>query len=146
MEISIKQLTQTNETQVRQICALTSQLGYENSQASMHKQLEALLASKIDGIFVAIAEEKTVGWIHCGYRLTLEGPPFVEILGLVVDVTFRKQQIGKKLIEAVKNWSQAFEIDKIRVRCNIKRLESHEFYKSTGFEETKRQVVFDLGS
>ena len=143
MTISIRQLETAVETQAQEISRLTLQLGYENNSLETYNYLQNLLKSTTDCIFVAMAEEKIVGWIHGGYRLTLEGPPFVEILGLVVDVDCRKQQIGKKLIEAVKTWSQALEVAKIRVRCNVKRLESHEFYKMVGFEETKRQVVFD---
>lgn len=144
METIIRQLTEVDQRQSEQICELTLQLGYANDPTNVLQNIQNLLKSKHDSIFVAIANDKIVGWAHGSYRLTLEGPPFIEILGLVVDANFRKQQLGKKLVDAVKTWSQAFNAHKLRVRCNVVRLESHEFYKNVGFEEAKRQVVFDL--
>ncbi|MEE1947107.1 GNAT family N-acetyltransferase [Pedobacter sp. KR3-3] len=143
MKISIQKLDTINETEAQQLCELTTQLGYTNEPTAFAKRLQHLINSKADCIFIALADDKIVGWIHGAYQLTLESPPFVEILGLVVDADFRGQQIGKRLVDAVKIWSQAFEVEKIRVRCNIIRLASHEFYKRLGFEENKRQAVFD---
>lgn len=143
MKISIQQLVAINEIQAQQLCRLTAQLGYANEPVAFAQRLQNLISSKTDSIFIAIADDQIVGWIHGTYQLTLESPAFVEILGLVVEAGFRGQQIGKKLVKAVKTWSQAFEVEKMRVRCNVVRLASHEFYKRLGFEENKRQVIFD---
>lgn len=143
MKISIQQLGAIDETIVRELYELTIQLGYTNEPVAFAKRLQLLMNSKTDSIFIALTDGKIVGWIHSAYRFTLESPPFVEVLGLVVDANLRGQQIGKKLVDVAKTWSQAFEIEKIRIRCNVLRLASHEFYKHLGFAENKRQVVFE---
>lgn len=102
METIIRQLTEIDQSQSEQICQLTLQLGYENDPAVMLQNLQNLLKSKDDSIFVALVEEKIIGWTHGSYRLVLEGPPFVEVLGLVVDANFRKQQLGKNWLMPLK--------------------------------------------
>lgn len=144
VKIKIEELEDPVLQQAEQICELTLQLGYQTDPISMLKRLHYLLMSRTHTIFVALADDKIVGWAHGSYLVALEGPPFIEILGLVVDANFRKQQLGKKLVEAVKAWGQAFNAHKLRVRCNVIRLESHEFYKNIGFELSKQQMVFDM--
>jgi hypothetical protein len=34
--------------------------------------------------------------------------------------------------------------DKLRLRCNIKRTETHLFYQRLGFKEAKQQKVFEI--
>lgn len=66
-----------------------------------------------------------------------------EIGGLVVTPEARNKGIGRKLVEfaceQVKNQNIA-----LRVRCNAKRQETHEFYERIDFITTKSQLVFEM--
>ena len=94
-------------------------------------------------LFCVIASnEKIVGWIHGFYSLRIESDFFVEIGGLVVDENFRKNGIGKKLVDKVMEWSKLKNCEKVRVRCNVIRKESHKFYENIGFEINKEQKIF----
>tara|TARA_R110000850_G_scaffold96203_1_gene201338 strand:+ start:744 stop:1220 length:477 start_codon:yes stop_codon:yes gene_type:complete len=126
------------------IALLSEQLGYGYDVQSTKARLQAILNHNEHCVFVATLSDKVVGWVHGFYMLRVESDPFVEIGGLVVDENHRKMGIGIALIEEVKSWSAGKNCQKLRVRCNIIRLESHEFYKQIGFTLNKEQKVFDM--
>ena len=94
-------------------------------------------------VYVACINENIVGWIHGFYSMRVESEFFVEIGGLVIEKRFRKIGIGKKLVEKVTEWAELKNCRKVRVRCNLLRTESHEFYQKIGFEMNKIQKIFD---
>ncbi|MDQ8004388.1 MAG: GNAT family N-acetyltransferase [Pedobacter sp.] len=142
MEIS--QLTKITETEAQEIYVLSNQLGYTNNFDLLLGRLRAIIPLEEHAIFIAKADNKIVGWLHCLVCLRVESPVFVEITGLVVDEKVRGKQIGKKLIEAGKDWSRSQQISLLRIRCNVVRTESHKFYKALEFSESKEQKVFEL--
>ncbi|MEZ4803180.1 MAG: GNAT family N-acetyltransferase [Gelidibacter sp.] len=126
-----------------EISTLTAQLGYISDSQSIYTRLNALLNHEEHCVYIAVSEGVIVGWIHGFFALRVESSPFIEIGGLVVHEAFRNRGIGKSLIDEVKIWATTIGCDKLRVRCNVKRIESHEFYKNIGFKETKEQKIFD---
>jgi len=125
------------------ITELSNQLGYPSEIIEVQKRLMELLQNNDNCIFVALEDEKIVGWIHGFYSRRIESESFVEIGGLVVDIKYRKKGIGKLLVEEINKWSSTKQCNRIRVRCNIVRKESHLFYQQLGFEINKEQKVFD---
>ncbi|NQY93459.1 MAG: GNAT family N-acetyltransferase, partial [Campylobacteraceae bacterium] len=83
------------------------------------------------------------GWIHFFIANRVASESFVEIGGLVVDSSVRREGIGKSLVEFVKHWAIKNKY-KVKVRCNTKREETHIFYDSLGFENKKTQHVFQV--
>ncbi|UTW66926.1 GNAT family N-acetyltransferase [bacterium SCSIO 12643] len=125
------------------ITRLSDQLGYRSPQKSIATRIELILKDPNHQVFVAVLNQQIVGWIHGFYVLKIESEPFMEIGGLIVDDQFRKMGIGKKLVQQIVIWSNHNGISKLRVRCNVIRLESHKFYETIGFELNKEQKVFD---
>ncbi len=142
MEIS--QLNNITETEAQEIYSLSNQLGYANDFKLLFDRLKAIVTLKDHAIFIAKADDKIVGWLHCLVCLRVESPLFVEVTGLVVDENVRGKQIGKHLIEASKTWSRSQGISILRIRCNVVRTESHKFYQALGFASSKEQKVFEL--
>ncbi|SOD18102.1 GNAT family N-acetyltransferase [Pedobacter xixiisoli] len=142
--MEIIQLKSITETEALEIHSLSNQLGYANDFDSLLGRLKEIITLKDHTIFVAKADDKIVGWLHCLVCMRVESPLFVEVTGLVVDENVRGKQIGKKLIEASKSWSQDRDISIMRIRCNVLRTESHKFYKALGFSSSKEQKVFEL--
>jgi GNAT superfamily N-acetyltransferase len=93
---------------------------------------------------VAFHQKKIVGWIHVFQTTRLESGSFCEIGGLVVDDQYRRKGIGKLLIQHIKPWCLSKGNPALRVRCNTKRKEAHEFYFQLGFNENKEQKVFEI--
>jgi GNAT superfamily N-acetyltransferase len=60
----------------------------------------------------------------------------------VIHQDFRAKGIGKLLIDEVKHWAKEKGINKLSLRCNVKRTEAHLFYEHLGFKEIKQQKNF----
>ena len=86
-----------------------------------------------------------MGWLQVEIRQILESGEFAEITGLVVDKDYRRKGIAASLVSQAEEWAKMKGEEEIRVRTNLLRLESLPFYRSLGFGETKRQVVFLKG-
>ena len=126
-----------------QINSLSIHLGYEQVSESKSKaRLLELLDSENDLVYVAEDNGVLVGWIHYFKACRLASDSFYEIGGMVVSPAKRKLGIGKKLVNHVMKQSPG----KWRVRCNSKRVETHQFYQKVGFKNSKAQYVFEFHS
>ena len=128
---------------VEAINRLSGDMGYDVvSHAAAEKRIAALLQSADDRLWVAEDAGVVKGWIHVFVARRAGSSAFVEIGGLVVLPDCRRQGIGKRLVEHAMKWSRAEGL-RVRVRCNAKRTQTHEFYRAVGFTDSKTQLVFD---
>ncbi len=141
MEILIRRIA---EQDAEAINALSTQLGYTMPIEQTLANIRSVLGTKKHNAFVAIAENKIIGWIGVAEALQIESAPFCEIRGLIVDERYRGHGIGKMLIEKVKQWSKETGNKTLRLRCNMIRKEAHLFYQHLGFKEIKEQKVFEM--
>ncbi|MBD0331636.1 MAG: GNAT family N-acetyltransferase [Chitinophagaceae bacterium] len=141
MEVKIRSF-QLND--VHAINQLSQQLGYPATVKETEYCIKEVLSLKYNVVFVAVVEHVVVGWIHGFKAVRIESQPFIEIGGLVVDKNYRNRQIGKKLVERVKEWCLEKNIFVLRLRSNTRRKEAHQFYYALGFTEIKEQKVFEL--
>ena len=125
-----------------ELARLTSQLGYPASSEVMAGRLERMLSGSTDRLLVAVESEGILGWIH-GFRIQLlESEYRVEIGGLIVDESCRRQGVGRQLVKALEVWAKEQGVSELGVRCRVEREESHRFYESLGLTVTKTQRVF----
>lgn len=141
MEISIRQMSKADALAVT---ALTHQLGYPLPSDQILRNIVVVMANKDHDAFVALHGDKVVGWVGVAYSIQIENSPYCEIRGLVVDDEHRSHGIGRLLVEKAKQWAKEKGNDKLRLRCNVKRTETHVFYEHIGFKETKQQKVFEM--
>jgi GNAT superfamily N-acetyltransferase len=141
MEIFIRRISQEDAAA---ITTLTHQLGYNLPPEEILQNIHAVMKNNDHDAFVAVHENKVIGWIGMAHAIQIESPPFCEIRGLVVDDQYRNEGIGKMLVEKAKEWGKEKGNDKLRLRCNVKRTETHLFYQHLGFTETKEQKVFEI--
>ena len=127
----------------RSIAQLSGQLGYDSSEGEIRARLSKMIDTKDNCIYVALDQDRIVGWVHALYALRVESDPFVEIAGLVVDEHDRKEGIGKLLVERIIQWAEGRKGTMIRVRTNTIRTESHRFYEKLGFSLKKEQKIYD---
>ncbi|HLK71065.1 MAG TPA: GNAT family N-acetyltransferase [Steroidobacteraceae bacterium] len=129
-----------------ELARLSGVLGYGGEADSMGERLAQLLATADHLIAVAVAaddpESARGGWVHVARHVALETAPFAEILGLVVDRPVRRAGIGRALIAEAEHWARAHRLQRLTVRSNVVRRESHQFYPALGFEHTKSQHVY----
>lgn len=123
-----------------QINEISQHLGYVKlSEVEAYEKLEFLINSSQHYVYISEIKGLIVGWIHIFYAPKLASESFYEIAGLVVASEYRNQGIGRSLVDYVFEHFKA----KFRVRCNGKRMNSHQFYESNGFKSNKVQYVFD---
>lgn len=84
------------------------------------------------------------GWIHLEIVFDLIEAKKVEIKALVVDEKFRGQGLGKKLLQASREWAEKNGLDTIYLSCNIIRDRAHAFYLREGFIKNKTSHFFEL--
>jgi N-acetylglutamate synthase-like GNAT family acetyltransferase len=126
------------------VSSLSQQLGYQLSPSETAGQIKEVMASSDNCAFVALSDEKIIGWIHGFKAVRMETKSFVEIGCLVVDENYRGKGMGKKLIDRIKHWCVEQDVRSLRVRCNTKRAEAHQFYLTLGFSEMKEQKIFGI--
>ena len=126
------------------IAGLSGQLGYPISREATLDNLSIILQNNNETIFVALHEDKVIGWIGVIKTIHLASGPHCEIGGLVVHADYHRKGIGKKLVDQARLWSLQQDQHMLRVRCNVKRKEAHRFYFQLGFSEKKEQKIFEI--
>jgi GNAT superfamily N-acetyltransferase len=139
--ITIREVTIDDITE---IATLSHQLGYSITDRETELNIKAIKQSEFHAAFVAVYENIVIGWIGVSYNISLESPPLCEIRGLVVHEQYRSKGVGRMLIDKAKEWGRSKEVNNLRLRCNVKRLEAISFYQKVGFSEVKQQKVFEM--
>lgn len=117
-----------------------SQMGYTFSTEETYEKLRGILECKKDKVFVAVIEGNVVGYIHANDYNLLYYPHMKNIMGIAVDEKFKRQGIGRMLIEAVEVWAKDTGAAGIRLVSGTTRTDAHNFYKNCGFSGDKEQV------
>jgi len=141
MEVFVRSIIEQDAESVN---ALSAQLGYIMPIGQTLANIKSVLATRGHTAFVAIHENKIIGWIGVAEALQIESAPFCEIRGLVVDENYRGYGVGKLLIERVRQWAKETGNNTLRLRTNMIRMEAHLFYRHVGFKEVKEQKVFEM--
>jgi GNAT superfamily N-acetyltransferase len=124
------------------LAQLSDALGYAVDPLIMAERLERLLGRAEDQVFVAEADTRVVGWIHCAEQELLEAGRRCEILGLIVDQAHRGQGVGRALVSAAEDWAVSRRLGQVSVRSNVVRIESHPFYERLGYVRAKTQHAY----
>ncbi|HEY2711378.1 MAG TPA: GNAT family N-acetyltransferase [Chthoniobacterales bacterium] len=127
-----------------EIARLASQLGYPAAAGEILGRLESLLDRPNHFIAVAAAEKqpRLLGWIAAEERNLLITSKRVEIMGLVVDHSLRREGVGHTLVTEVERWAVKRGVGEVVVHSNIRRPESHPFYEQLGYHREKSQHVY----
>ncbi len=125
------------------VAPLMAELGYPVRPAELEQRYCGLDPAAAVS-FVAERAGTIVGWIHLVRRDTLLNSSRMEIIALVVKEDARGAGVGKALVNAGLDWSRAHGFATVRVTSNLKREESHPFYRRIGFQLTKESAVYDL--
>jgi len=115
-------------------------MGYDYPLEKTKEQLEKLLSDGRNGIFVAEAAGKVVGYVHLVDYDLLYSDPMKNIMGIAVDPSCRRLGIGKKLLEAGENWAKETGAAGVRLVSGETRTGAHAFYRASGYEGSKMQL------
>ncbi len=121
---------------------LSHQLGYPLTIEETNQNIQAVIHSNDHIAFVAEVNNQVVGWIGAAQAVMIEVMPHCEINGLVIDKDLYGKGIGKLLIEKVKQWAREKGNERLSLRCNVRRIDAHSFYRHLGFKDRKQQTNF----
>src|SRR5438270_9973603 len=110
------------------IAELSGVLGYPIAAEAAAARLKYLLARSEHLVLVAEITG-VVGWIHASEQHLLESGLRCEIVGLVVAADHRGKGIGRRLVARVERWAAERRVERLSVRSNLARAESHPFYE-----------------
>lgn len=84
----------------------TEEMGYDFSIEETREKLLALVDSTKDKIYVAIVNNKVVGYIHANDYDVIYAPHMKNIMGIAVLQQYKRHGIGKALLDAVEAWAR----------------------------------------
>ncbi|MDB6026800.1 MAG: hypothetical protein JWM68_3023 [Verrucomicrobiales bacterium] len=135
-------IRRAKERDASSIATLSGTLGYEVPARVMRDRLRDVLASEYDLMIVAISDGVVVGWLQAHSAYIIESGFRVEIVGLIVSPEQRRCGVGRLLVAEAEQWARNISAERIVVRSNIQRAESHIFYPALGYSPTKTQTVY----
>lgn len=131
------------------ITALAGQLGYVTPEEDVAWRLAELIQQPSRAIYVAAYpandEDSTggvVGWIDLYIHRSLLDNPLVMLGGIVVDVAYRGQGIGRRLMAHAEAWGQARGCAAVYLKTRADRAAAHSFYEHLGYRNLKTQYAF----
>lgn len=125
------------------ITSLSDELGYNPTSEQIKSKIVRFSSNENDQIYIAEENKQVVGWMHISLVEPLESVQFVEVRGIVVDKNYRGQGIGSQLIKFAEKWANEKQCNKVRIRTNIMRIETRDYYSKLGFKSMKTQEVFE---
>jgi N-acetylglutamate synthase-like GNAT family acetyltransferase len=123
--------------------SLSRELGYPAEVKAVRERLQRVLGRDDQRVIVAELPDGSVcGWLQAHSSVAVESGLRVEIVGLVVTEGVRRRGVGRHLVAAAETWATEISAETVVVRSNAKRIESHAFFPSLGFLQSKTQVVY----
>jgi GNAT superfamily N-acetyltransferase len=124
---------------------LATQLGYPCDVVEVRTRLAGLCTDRERAVLVAELDGAVAGWVEVRASQVLFQDGSAEIVGLVVEEALRGRGIGAALVGAAETWAASRGYSRIRVRSNVVRTGTHEFYERLGYVRAKTQLVFERG-
>jgi GNAT superfamily N-acetyltransferase len=125
-----------------EIARLTTQLGYDLTEANAADRLSRILVRDDQEFFVADLDDRIVGWVHVLRAEYVDAEAFVVIGGLVVDRNHRRLGIGRRLMDRAERWARERGCSMVRLASSSTRHAAHRFYEAIGYTNIKSQYSF----
>lgn len=138
-DIIIRQAKIEDYKDICKICC--DDLGYNCSEELVKERLKGLDKNN-ERVLVAVYNSEVVGYLHAQIYKTLYFEELINFLGLAVSKEYRNKKVGTKLVNEIENWAKENGIKKVRVNSGFSRKEAHEFYRSLGYNNEKKQIRF----
>lgn len=119
-----------------------NELKYDYCLEDTKKQLQKMLNSNEDKIFVALCDETVVAYVHARSYDILYSDHMKDIMGIAVAENYKHKGIGRALLKEVEQWALQSNACGIRLVSGSTREGAHEFYRHCGFDEEKQQINF----
>ena len=119
-----------------------NEMGYDYPASDTKEKLEQLLNDSNHKIYVAIVCDNIVGYVHANNHDLLYAPHLKNIMGIAVASDFKKNGIGKMLLNEVEEWAWETGAYGVRLVSGATRTGAHAFYMCCGYGGIKEQKNF----
>lgn len=127
------------------IAGLLGDLGYPATSEFVLAKVRTLGQRAYDRILVAEKNGKVVGVLSLHIMLLLHHKDnLCRISALVVSLDYRRQYIGRRLMEMAEAYAKAHKCFRIEITSNEKRADAHAFYVSCGYAEQAKRFCKDI--
>jgi len=124
-------------TDILALAELMNELGYATSIDEMKSRFENIKNHKDYKTFVATDNTQILGMIGLSKNYSYEqNGIYVRVLAMVTRSRFRKNGIGKKLMDVAENWAKEIGANKVLLNCGNReeREIAQLFYKKIGYQ------------
>ena len=115
-----------------------TELGYDYSIESTEENMHRLIASDTDKIYVALLDNKVVGYIHSNDYNLIYAPHMKNIMGIAVSSQYKRMGIGHALLMEVEKWAMQTDAKGVRLVSGETRANAHLFYQNCSYTEDKK--------
>ena len=128
------------EAELTDIFALTelmNQLGYVTTKDEMKVRFTNIQDHEDYKTFIAIADSQVVGMVGMVKNYFYEqNGVYVRVLALITNHAFRRNGIGRRLMEASEKWAMEIWAETILLNCGnrAERTIAHQFYQNLGYQ------------
>lgn len=119
-----------------------NQMGYEYPVEYTKKQLEQIMNDSNHKIYIAVVADKVVGYVHANNYDLLYSPHLKNIMGIAVSSDYKRNGIGKMLLDKIEKWARDTGAYGIRLVSGSTRAGAHAFYMNCGYIGSKEQKNF----
>ena len=138
MSCLVREATPSDASAIWELNVL--EMGYQYPLEATSRKLDVLLNNKSDKIYVAVSNGLVVGYVHANDYDLVYAPHMKNIMGIAVSSRYRRQGIGRILLQQVENWALATGAAGVRLVSGMARTEAHKFYHSCGYTGDKEQL------
>ncbi len=142
-KVKIRQATASDIAAMNEL--FRKDLGYEGCTLEIVEKQFAGLDNSREAVFVAEVGDDSghiAGVIHIEKYNVLYFPTMANILGLAVAADFRRQGIGSALLKQAEEWARENGASSMRLNSGESRKQAHEFYRTQGYTDNKKQLRF----
>jgi len=142
-KVKIRQATASDIPAMNEL--LRKDLGYEGCTLEIVEKQFTGLDNSREAVFVAEVGDDSghiAGVIHIEKYNVLYFPTMANILGLAVAADFRRKGIGSALLKQAEEWARENGASSMRLNSGESRKQAHEFYRTQGYTDNKKQLRF----
>lgn len=140
MEFQIREFEMKDAAAIHMLNCV--EMGYDFPLADTEKKLSMLRNSGKDKIYVALTDNRVVGYIHVNDYDAIYFPHMKNIMGIAVSREYQRCGAGTALLRAAESWAKRDGARGVRLVSGSSRTQAHEFYRHCGYGREKNQINF----
>lgn len=118
------------------------EMGYDYPFELTQKKINQILLSESDKIYVAVCNDKVIGYVHANSYDVIYSDHMKNIMGIAVASIYQRNGIGKALLLVVEKWAKEDGAIGVRLVSGSIRKKAHDFYRKCGYSNEKEQINF----